>query len=235
MGSCYVFTIKVDAAGFDYSSPQNLVRSMAKNSRKGRRTVGHTWVRLEGGGYLAEGGHSGETGEPGLNPRITNPNFLWYSAGVAALNLGESMSGVSEADPANPIRWLRYIYEDGHWAEGSGGHKKVTSECSWCLTASEFEVVKRVIGGLQAGGGALLRAYGLTGKQCTSTAADIAAAGGINLDPFIDMTFPSTVDVGKFTVRLWNDPAYSSLRFALPDKMGDIIKQWSGSRQKICN
>ena len=76
---------------------------------------------------------------------------------------------------------------------------------------------------------------GLTGKQCTSTAADTAATAGINLDPFVSMTFPSVMDIGGYTLRLWSDPSYASVRFALPDKMGVEIKRWSGSKQKICN
>ena len=49
------------------------------------------------------------------------------------------------------------------------------------------------------------------------------------------MTFPSVMEIGGYTLRLWSDPSYASVRFALPDKMGVEIKRWSGSKQKICN
>jgi hypothetical protein len=237
-GCCYIFTIKVDAKGYDYKSPKKLVKSMGKNQGGG---VGHSWVRLENTttGYSIEGGHSGETQDAGKNPGITDTAFLTYAGGVVALaSLSASdpspMPMISEADPANPIRWLRYIYEDGHWASGSGGHTKVTGECSWCLDASEFGSVKAKIDSLMSGGGAALEAYGLTGKQCTSTAADIADAGGISLDPFVNLTFPNTLSIDGQTIRLWSDSTYSTLKFALPEKMESEIKSWSGTKTKIC-
>jgi RHS repeat-associated protein len=235
-GCCHVFTMKVDATGFDWRSAQTMIRSVARHLEE---PVGHSWVRLEGEGYVAEGGHSGETGQLGRNPRITRQDFLTYGRGVVTLagmdvTAAGPMPGVLEADPANPIRWLRYVYEDGHWAEGSGGHTRVTSECSWCVGPGEFAAAREAVEALRSGDGSALKAYGLTGQQCTSTAAGIAAVAGIHLDPYVHLTFPPFVDLRGVTVRLWTDPQFAAVSFALPDKLAFEMKKASGGPRKIC-
>ncbi|MFO0860521.1 MAG: RHS repeat-associated core domain-containing protein [Phycisphaerales bacterium] len=234
-GCSYIFTIKVDAVGFDYSSSSGLVTSIAKNQSG---LVGHTWVRLEGNGQVIEGGHSGETGDASRDPSITHKDFLTFNGGVvalAAMSPGAARPmAIKEADPANPLRWLRYIYEDGHWAPGAGGHTKVTSECSWSISKSEYEATKRRIDELRASGGSGLKKYGLTGMQCTSTAAKIAQYAGVFVDPYTTLTFPSSMSLAGQSVRLWSDAQYSTLRFALPDKMQDVMSSAGGGKKKVC-
>ncbi len=228
--SQYSLTIFVDAAGYRYGSPESLAKSMGKQAGKGHNQVGHTWVSLEdkSTGLIESGGHSGETGNASKNPSISDSAFLTYSGGVSKLVTmnptdPSPMASLPEADPKNPIRWLKYIYEDGHWAPGTGGHTNISKQKTWDLTKSQFDAAKSKIDALKAAGGANLKMYGLTGKQCTSTAADIAKEAGIMLDPFVQMTFPSTIKLSGYTLRLWTDPAHKTIRFALPDKMKDII------------
>ena len=141
------------------------------------------------------------------------------------------MKDFPEADPANPIRWLTHIYEDGEWVPDSAGHDQVTTEMSIELTKQQFESTYQYVSELETNGS--LSDYGLTGKQCTSTAADIAAKAGVRLDPFVTLSFPSSSSVGGATLRLWTNSAYSTLRFALPDKMEQELKNWKGINHHV--
>jgi len=231
---CYIFTIKVDAVGFNYSSGQTFLKSMTKNQIMKETSVGHTWIRLENTieQEIIEGGHSGEDPEI-REPGIDDENFETYGDGVYALmnmyNNGETapFPHIPEADPQNPIRWLWHIYQDGHWAEGSGGHEKVTSECSWCISKNEYEKAHRYIDEVKKN----IKYYGLTGNQCTSTAAKIAKKAGVNVNPYVILSLPRSLSEKNI---LWTNPKYNRITFALPDKMQDIMKHAGNDRVKSC-
>ena len=239
-GACYILTIKVDAKGFNYTDAQSLIDSMRENAvKKGEKTVGHTWIRLEDvkKKKIIEGGHSGETKDPAKNPKIINVEFLSYGGGISFLaersvSASSPMPSIPEADPRNPIRWLNYIYEDGYWQLGDGNHN-ATSELSISITRNQFKAAKMKVDNLRAGNGFRLRRYGLTGRQCTSTAAEIAMFAGVSLDPFITLTVPSEIKDGFNTMRMWSDSIYQTLRFALPDKMQEEIKNWHGGQDHV--
>ncbi|MBQ7478876.1 MAG: hypothetical protein IJT01_08240, partial [Selenomonadaceae bacterium] len=234
-GVCYIFTIKVDTVGYNYSSGEAYFKSMAKRASKDAEGVGHTWVRLEDvrNGIVSEGGHSGENGDPKKNEKITNSYFYSYAKGVAYLafmppTAPSPMKDIPEADPANPARWLWYIYEDGEWKPGSGGHTKVDSELSVSISKEQYDAIKAKIDAFVSNE-SLLRNYGLTGNQCTSTAASLADMAEVHLDPYVQLNIPSSTTVEGKNIRLWSDPKYSSIRFALPEKMKQELKMWKGS------
>ena len=234
-GVCYIFTIKVDTVGYDYSSGEAFIKSMAKRASKKAEGVGHSWVRLEDVRYniVSEGGHSGENGDRGKNGKITNSNFLTYAKGVAYLafmppTAPSPLKDIPEADPANPARWLWYIYEDGEWKRDSGGHTKVDSELSVSISKEQYDAIKAKIDAFDSDE-SLLRNYGLTGNQCTSTAASLADMAGVHIDPYVQLNIPSSATLDGHELRLWTDPKYSSIRFAIPEKMEQELKMWRGS------
>ncbi|HCE42360.1 MAG TPA: hypothetical protein DET40_02285 [Lentisphaeria bacterium] len=253
-GCCYIFTIKVDnnlAVTEDgVSFLRNIRNTQVAGFYSGKSTIGHTWVRIErkgDEGSIIEGGHSGETGE---DTSVAEPEFRTYLGGVVALarysRLKTSVSsntlmGMPEADINNPIRWLSHIYKDGHWASGSGGHTSISKECSWCISEDEYNSVKNEIQRLRSG--TELKNYGLTGKQCTSTATAIAAKANIGLNPYVTVTFPSSTPIfsplnqggvwlGLFP--FWSDSSYKSITFAHPGKMEQELENWNGWKKKSC-
>jgi len=127
------------------------------------------------------------------------------------------------ADPANPAAWLFFIYNDGHWVSGSGDHDNVTHEASWAITHEDYERALAYIGELTANNGRKLRPYGLTGNQCTSTAAAIAKKAGVSLDPYVEIHIPESVTIEGRKIRLRRDSIYAKIRFAAPEAMGKAI------------
>lgn len=110
---------------------------------------------------------------------------------------------------------------------GSGGHEKVTSECSWCISKNEYEKAHRYIDEVKKN----IKYYGLTGNQCTSTAAKIAKKAGVNVNPYVILSLPRSLSEKNI---LWTNPKYNRITFALPDKMQDIMKHAGNDRVKSC-
>ncbi len=222
---CFIFTIKVDGRNYDYSSAIALQKSMDESPE---RSVGHTWIRLENvtSGEVIEGGHSGEDPdkqEPGSGDEFSE--FETYNGGIDYLrnNKKGPFPNFPEADPKHPFRWLFHEYNDGTWAEGSGGHGKVTGECSWCIDKQKYKQTRDYIQDFTQN---KVRKYGLTQNQCTSTAAKIAEQAGINVDPYVTITLPYLVE---------RDSRYRKIKFAAPERMQEVMKTaGSNKNMRVC-
>ncbi len=244
-----IFTMRTHAYGLPYHDGiEAMVQELLQlNVVEKYIGVGHTWLRLEADGSVIQGGHSGETGVAARNPRITSDSFLYLSTGLLRLALTPSnwpspMPHLeSYADPANPVAWAFYLYEDGFWAPNSASHPTITRECSWCVNSEQARAMKARIHHLREAGGAALAEFGLTGWQCSVTAQSVGEEGGIHFETRVTHDVPRSINVSLFGVTaplpLWsNRPELSSITFAVPDKSQDEMFYWRGPEayHKIC-
>jgi hypothetical protein len=248
-GLCYKFTILVDAPGYKYDTLHDLLKSMIDRGMNGKMSTGHTWVRLEKDGeVLVEGGHTGENKNRARNSEITNSDFLTFTGGLWTLlqwnnnmrfwgmTKPNGIPGVPQIDAANPLAWLQYEFKDGEWHSGSGGHTAtVQHEWDFLDDAKGERILDAIYSEMDS-----ISTFGID-NNCTSTAAKIAAAGGIDLDP--EVIYPDTVDhpdwlqqpenrdilplgLGIFvaSARLYTDPQFNKpIKFALTQKMADLL------------
>jgi len=251
MGLVCEFTIFVDAPGYKYGSLEELLGSISDRKKNdGRKGTGHTWIKLEEEGKeTLEGGHTGENKDAELNSEITDNNFLTFTGGLFSLlaannniqkhptqNHPSPMPNVPEADPHNPLRWLRYQYKDGKWQDGHGKHI-ATHKKTWCLEDGACGKVRAMILLKKSS----IKTFGIA-NNCTSTAAEIASAGGITLDPFVTYSVPADflqrhIDLVPVIARgmvgkalMYEDSAYATIRFALTQKMADLLAQSGGGQ-----
>jgi len=245
----YILTIKVQASGLAHAFHEILIAQLALKRLQGATVnpVGHTWVQLSHRGTTLPpkyaGGHTGEEGKDMSLPASERPRsrFGGHHSGMMILS-GMSPTATSpiptkpEADPANPIRWLHYIFQDGRWLEqASDTHHECTQERSFALTATQYAAAKSAID--RVSDPRFTKFYGLTGNQCTSTANIVATAAGITLDPFVNWKLHSSYSLAWTglrypSFRAYSDPTYANLKFAFPDKMADQLKSYTSGTMK---
>lgn len=195
--SDYSLMILVDARGLDYSCASNFLLSLSSQPRTTYGRFGHAWIYLkgieEGIPVYIEGGHSGERG-------VMCPQ---YFDGVMDL--------VDAKDP-NPIRYLWEIQPDGFFEEGSGHHKP-NAGIKIEITEEQYLAIKDFICA------AKYDDYAITGNQCSSFVAQIAAIAGVNLVYEVTLEIPQNICFGGRKMVLWTDPCYSQITFGSPDKI----------------
>ena len=240
-GCCHMFTVKSYGPGLDLSGGMAFARSFINTGF----SVGHVWVRIEDVALkeAIEGGHTGETGDKS-RPGNKDAKYSKYWHGIYHLNQLDPddphPGGDPDADPANPIRWLRHVYQDGYWHTGDGGHKTVTAEATWCINEEMYVKLKSVIETMQSSG--YLQAYGGFNAGCAKTAHMIAQAAGINVPSEQLVLVPATIpksELGRYAgafpngLRLWTDRKYGGLDYHWPDKFADHISALSEERLKL--
>lgn len=197
--SPYFLTMMVEARHIDYSNPRSFFKTLSKHPSDGSKNcdVGHAWIYLQGyqDGKLIcfEGGHSGESGL--LQPKYMEGVFLQY-----------------EQYCSNPISYLWQSQADGYFQEGSGGHYP-TFGAKIDLSKEQFEKILKFIQLYDYSD------YAITGNQCSSFVAQIAAFVGLDLECEITMYVNQYVDIGGQMVCLWEDPTYSVITFSSPDQL----------------
>ena len=105
----------------------------------------------------------------------------------------------------------------------------------------QARAVKKEIHRLRDSGGAALKRFGLTGKQCSITAAGVAQKAGIEIETTITQAVPQSTMIRLYgywiPFPLWNNrPELSSITYAIPDKAADEMLYWRGAEEyhKIC-
>jgi len=198
---CFL-VIHVDAPHLDYTSGQTLVHSLAKKGR-----FGHAWIYLQG--YLdgelvyIEGGHSGELG-------TKRPTY--FHGVMDAFERGES----------NPIAYLWTSPQDGFFQIGPGKHK-ATFSLKIEITQSEFLAMYSYIRPSNYS----YAEYSLTGKQCCSFVAEVASFAGLQLEHRVTVPVEPRMRFRGTCMRLWEDPAYSTIMFSSVDRLEQSLKQLS--------
>lgn len=195
--SDYFLIILVDARHIDTSNSQTFLQTMTKHPANGSKEgdVGHAWIYLKGRDFAIEGGHTGEYGV--IRPR--------YADGM--------MQYLSQGDH-NPVRYLWESLDDGIFQRGCGGHSP-TYAAKFDLTQEQYESILTFIHPERYP----YKKYSLTGRQCTSFVAQVAALAGIHLPTEVTMKIYPTAKISRERVRLWNDPQYASITFSSPDAL----------------
>lgn len=198
----YFVVLLVDARHLDYSSSQSFLQTMTKHPTNGCKdgSVGHAWLYLQGldeqGEVLViEGGHSGELG-------IVKPS---YCNGITQY--------IQEGDE-NPARYLWESLGDGFFQEGNGGHP-ASYAARVALTKDQFWNILRFIDPQNYP----YRDYSLTGRQCGSLVAQVAALVDLELDIEVTLAIDQYVRIAGQKIKTWTDEEYSQISFPSPDAL----------------
>ncbi len=201
----YFLVILVEARHLDYSCPRIFFKTLAKHPSDGSKNgdVGHAWIYLQGIQdekiVCLEGGHSGNVGN--LQPCYIEGVFLRF-----------------EERDENPISYLWECQNDGFFQYGSGYHNP-TFAAKVDLNEAQFKKILRFVETYD------YKHYSITGNQCSSFAAQVAAFADLDLDCEITMQINPMVLVGGSPISLWKDPIYSEITFSSPDRLeGSLIQ-----------
>lgn len=191
--SPFFLVMLVEARHLDYSSPASFFKTLAKHPSDGSKNgdVGHAWIYLYGNSSFIEGGHSGELGY--LQPRYMEGVFQHYE-------LGNS----------NPISYLWECQRDGFFQNGPGHHYP-TFAAKVDLTKDQYF---RILNFIQCYN---YSEYAITGNQCTSFVAQVAAFAGLDLECEITLPVDCNLCLGGHRISLWEDPTFSEITFSSPD------------------
>lgn len=217
----FFLVVLVDARHLDYSNNANLVKSLVKHPSDGSKNsdVGHAWIYLEGNlkgqRVFVEGGHSGETGMF---------RAKYFEGVVNAMEYGDpnpTRNAIQHPKfEPNPVKYLWSNLNDGFFQEGSGGHHP-TYAARVDLSEQQFLNILKFIDPDSYN----YRTYALTDQQCTTFACLVAALADLDLACEITIQIEPICAVGKDKLRLWKDPAYSTLTFSTPDVLENSLKK----------
>lgn len=218
--SDYFLIILVDARHLDYSDNKSFLGTVAKHPDDGSKNgdIGHAWIYLQGiknGKKIAlEGGHSGERGV--LQAKYFDGIMNYNDFGYANPTTEQIKQPCYEK---NPIKYLWTTQQDGFFQKGSGNHSP-TFAAKIDLTKEQFEKILLYIQKQYP-----YDQYGLTGYQCSSFVAHVAAIAGFYFEYNMEMPLQKKVWYGGRWVRFWEDEDYSSLVFASPDKVEQSLME----------
>jgi len=218
----YSITFLVDAQHLDYSDSQQLVSGLAKRlpfMRTTTREVGHAWIRLQGKKdgeqVYIEGGHSGEWGV--TQPTYCNGIMNYIQYGYANPNEEQKKHPRIEK---NPIKYLWTTLYDGRFEKGSGGHRP-TFAAIVPLSEEQFLNIYTFIQPENY----LYSTYALTGNQCSSFVAQVAALIDIPLEHTITLAIDPFLKIAGKSFPLWSDPKYATLTLSSPDVLEKSLMQ----------
>ncbi len=216
--SDYFVILFVNARHLDYSANRAFLDSVAKTG-----DIGHAWIYLQGiidhKAVSLTGGHSGELGI--VQARYFDGIMNYYDFGRA--NITEKCQIPSRYEP-NPVKYLWEVQHDGYFQYGSGGHKP-TFWIKLNLTEEQFLKICRFIANYS------YSEYSITGNQCSSFVAKIAALAGVHLECELTMEIQPGIEYNGCCIRLWTDPVYSRLTVSTPDVLERSMMQWQRSRK----
>lgn len=211
--SAFFLVILVDARHLDYSQTDSLLRTIAKHPSDGSKNgdVGHAWIylqgMLDGKSVSIEGGHSGEMGN--IQPKYFEGIMNYVHYGYAHPNKNQRQNPRNEP---NPVKYLWTHLKDGFFQKGRGHHIP-TYAVKIDLSQSQFEDVLKFMQPENY----FFKNYALTGNQCSTFVAKVAALAGLPLEHSITMNLAQTVAFQGQQYILWRDPSYSKITFSSPD------------------
>ncbi len=214
-----VVVFLVDAPHFDYSGSSVLIKNLVKHpetwSKEGY--VGHAWLyaegHIDGEEIQIEGGHSGELGQ--IQAKYFDGIMNYHDYGYANPTIEEKLDKRFEA---NPIKYLWAVQKDGFFQEGPGTHQP-TYAAKVIVSEDQLKLVRDFIAHHY-----YFSHYQLTGNQCSSFIAQVAALLAIELKHEVEVPVAPNLRIGKHSLRLWEDPQYALLRFSSPDILEKSLK-----------
>lgn len=214
----YFLVMLVHATGLDYQDQPRLVRSLYKSQMKGG-FLGHSWVLLSG----IEGGRR-QVVEAGLTPR--DLESVQFFRGV--LDLAEygyvNPTAEQKRNPRyepDPISYLWRDLGNGHLRMESQGGLEPTFAAKVDLDPGQYRRIKARLDPTLPSH----KTFQVTGQQCSSFVAELAALAGVNLQHQVTIPIPREVEYSGKKVRLWSDPKYSSITFSSPDAVEADLKR----------
>jgi hypothetical protein len=215
----YYLVLLVHAAGLDYQDEKSLLRSLYKRSRFKGGFLGHSWVLLSG----IEDGRR-RVMEVGLSPK--GEGSIQFFRGVLDLaeygyvNPTDEQRRHPRQEP-DPISYLWRDHGNGYLQPASEARIRPTYAAKLDLDAAQYRAIRaRLDSGLPEH-----RRFQLTGRQCSSFLAEIAALAGVRLRHQVTITVPRRIEVGGRQVRLWTDPAYASMTLSSPDVLEQELRR----------
>jgi hypothetical protein len=195
----YVLVVLVEARHLDYSSPDNFFNSMRYGLFLPQEpTIGHAWIilsgKIDGKPWSFEGGHTGEFG-------LTAPRYF-----------DEVIRRSLEEDDPNPAAYLFKKMPDRYLQDGSGNHSP-TYAAAFPLTEEGFLRVFNLLKKYD------FSEWSLQQHQCVHFVLACLATVGVDLSCERTLLLPQQFEWNGRKIRLWNDPAYSCLRFPTPDDL----------------
>lgn len=193
----FFLIILVEARHLDYSNPRAFFKTLAKHPSDGSKNgdVGHAWIYLQGEingkKVCLEGGHSGELG-------FTQPRYM------------EGVFKQYECGSDNPIAYLWESQKDGFFQRNSGHHYP-TFAAKIDLNADQFHRILKFIDAYD------FSDYSITGNQCCTFTAQIAAFAGLDLECEITIQVEQNLCIEGQKIVLWEDPTYSEISISSPD------------------
>jgi hypothetical protein len=218
--SDYYIVFLVTARHLDYTDAKTFLKTTAKHPSDGTKNgdVGHAWVYLhgmrDGCDVVMEGGHSGEMGV--IKARYWEGVVNNIECGYPNPTAAQRQSPRYEP---NPVGYLWETLGDGFFEEGSGGHMP-TVAARMALTQEQFEAVAAYMDSSNYD----YTQYSLTGRQCSSYVAEIAALLGLQLDHQVILYVSAEITLAGMRLRLWDDSEYSSIQFSSPDVLEESLK-----------
>jgi hypothetical protein len=224
--SPHYLVLLVHATGLDYQNQANLLRSLYKSQMKGG-FVGHAWVLLSG----IENGRRTIV-EAGLSPR--GATGLQFFQGVLQLaefgyvDPTDEQKNHPRHEP-DPISYLWLDQGNGYLQPASEHSLRPTYAAKLDLNPDQYQRIKaRLDPELPSH-----RSFQLTGQQCSSFVAELAALAGVKLKHQVTMAIPREVQYNGRRVRLWTDPRYSSITLSTPDVVQEDLKRLVASGRAV--
>lgn len=206
--SDFFMVLLVDARHLDYSNSQSFLKTITKHPSNGCKdcSVGHAWIYLQGTDekgrkIVIEGGHSGELG-------VVKPTYF------------NGMMELVQNGDENPVRYLWENLGDGFFQEGAGGHP-VSFAARIPLNRSQFRNIRHFIDPRNYS----YKDYSLTGRQCCSLLAQVAALVDLEMDIEITMKIEQEARVAGQKIKVWNDETFSQITFPSPDALERCLIQ----------
>lgn len=203
----YFLVLLVNARHLDYTSEKTFIATMQKHPDDGGKEgdVGHAWIYLQGKEEVLEGGHTGDFGNLQAKYFDGIMNYIDYGYG----NPTPEQQTAPIFEP-NPVKYMWESQRDGICHKGCGGHKP-TFAIKIDITSEMYQKIKRFIETYD------FTDYALTGNQCSSYVAQVAAIAGLDLDTQMTIPIHPTLNFQGITYTLWRDEIYSTLTFSTPD------------------
>jgi hypothetical protein len=211
--SDFFLILLVDAPHLDYTDTHSLLKTVAKHPNDGGKNgdVGHAWIylsgRIHGKPFVLEGGHSGERGF--IQAKYFDGVMNSIDYGYA--NPTKEQMRCPCVEP-NPVKYLWESQNDGFFQSGSGGHRPT---CAAKMDISEIQF-QRILTFIDPRN-YHYEAYALTGNQCSSFVAQVAAIAGFPIEDKIVIPIDQTLTLGGQELKLWSDLQYSILVISSPD------------------
>lgn len=215
----YFLVLLVHATGLDYQDEKRLLRSLYKRGRFKGGFLGHSWVLLSG----IEDGRR-RVVEVGLSPK--GEGSIQFFRGVLDLAEYGYVNPTAEQrrhprQEPDPIGYLWRDHGNGYLQPASEARIRPTYAVKLDLDAAQYLAIRaRLDSGLPEH-----RRFQLTGRQCSSFLAEIAALAGVRLRHQVTISIPRQIEVGGKQVRLWTDPAYASMTLSSPDVLEQELRR----------